>query len=128
LRRQFFEFEYRYPGSYLIHDNSGELKWFPYSQYNIKDVRITPYSPNMNAYAERFVRSLRRECLDHFVIFTETQLRRVVKSYVDYYNNYRPHQGLRGIPNAPPEQPQTGEIKRTPLVFGLHSHYYREVA
>jgi transposase InsO family protein len=43
----------------------------------------------MNAYAERFVRSLRQECLDHFVIFTENQLRRVVKSYIDYYNNYR---------------------------------------
>jgi hypothetical protein len=35
---------------------------------------------------------------------------------------------LRGIPNAPPEQPQTGKIKRMPLVFGLHSHYYREAA
>jgi hypothetical protein len=52
-------------------------------------VRITPYSPDMNAYAERFVRSLRQECLDHFVIFTENQLRRVLKSYIDYYNNYR---------------------------------------
>jgi hypothetical protein len=65
--------------------------------------------------------------LSHFVIFTETQLRRVVKSYLSYYNTYRPHQGLRGIPNAPPEQPPaTGNIKKKPLVFGLHRHYYRE--
>jgi hypothetical protein len=75
-----------------------------------------------------FVRSVRQECLDHFIIFTQTQLRGVVGSYIDYYNNYRPHQGLRGIPNAPPEQPETGEIKKKPLVFGLHNHYYREAA
>ena len=55
LRNQFSVFEYEYPGSYLIHDNSGELRWFPYDQYNFKDVRIVPYSPDMNAYAERFV-------------------------------------------------------------------------
>jgi hypothetical protein len=36
-----------------------------------------------------------------------------------------PHQGLHGIPNAPLEQPETGEIKKKPLVFGLHNHYYR---
>jgi transposase InsO family protein len=82
----------------------------------------------MNAYAERFVRSVRRECLDRFVIFIQTRLRRVVGSYIDYYNNYRPHQGLHGIPNAPPEQPATGEIRKKPLVAGLHNHYYKETA
>jgi transposase InsO family protein len=128
LRNQFSGFEDRYPGSYLIHDNSGELKWFPYDQYNFTGVATSPYSPDMNAYAERFVRSIRQECLDHFIIFTQTQLRRVIGSYIDYYNNYRPHQGLCGIPDAPPEQPATGEIKKKPLVFGLHNHYYRETA
>jgi hypothetical protein len=58
------------------------------------------------------------------VIFTETRLRNVLKSYIDYYNKYRPHQGLHGIPNAPPVQPETGEIRKKPLVFGLHNHYY----
>jgi transposase InsO family protein len=83
----------------------------------------------MNAYAERFVRSIRRECLDHFVIFTHGQLQNLVKNYVDYYNNYRPHQGLKGIPNGPPgDFSKTGEIKQKPLLFGLHNHYYREVA
>ncbi|MDR1388941.1 MAG: integrase core domain-containing protein, partial [Treponema sp.] len=128
LRLQLSEFDYCYPNSYLIHDNSGELKWFPYNWYSIKDIPTVPYSPNLNAYAERFVRSLRQECLDHFIIFTWTQLRRIVKEYIGYYNNYRPHQGLGGIPNAPPEQPATGEIKQKPLLFGLHNHYYREAA
>jgi transposase InsO family protein len=81
----------------------------------------------MNAYAERFVRSIRHECLDHFVIFTHGQLRRLVNGYIEYYNNYRPHQGLKGIPSGPPEQgPKTGAIKQMPLLFGLHNHYYRE--
>ncbi|MDR2449832.1 MAG: hypothetical protein LBD52_07735 [Prevotellaceae bacterium] len=58
-----------------------------------------------------------------------TTTARICRVVVDYYNNYRPHQGLRGIPNAPPEQPPaTGDSKRKPLVFGLHSHYYREAA
>ena len=127
LRRQFSVFEYEHPDSTLIHDNSSELKWFPYEQYNFKHVSIVPYSPNMNAYAERFVRSFRNECLNYFLIFTENQLRRIIRSYIDYYNNYRPHQGLKGIPNGPPEQlSKTGKIKRKPLLFGLHSHYYRE--
>jgi transposase InsO family protein len=73
----------------------------------------------MNACAERFIRSLRQECLDHFVIVTETQLRNVLKSYIGYYNKYHPHQGLHGIPSAPPVQPETGEIRKKPLVFGV---------
>ena len=129
LRNQFSVFGYEYPGSTLIHDNSSELKWFPYKEYNIKDVAIVPYSPNMNAYAERFVRSIRQECLDYFIIFTYGQLRNIVRSYIDYYNNYRPHQGLKDIPNGlPAECSKTGEIKQKSLLFGLHNHYYREAA
>jgi hypothetical protein len=129
LRNQFSVFEYEYPSSTLIHDNFGELRWFPYDQYNFKHVGTVPYSPDMNAYAERFVRSVRQECLDYFLIFTRGQLDRIIQSYIDYYNNYRPHQGLKGIPNGPPEgNPGTGEIKQKPLLFGLHNHYYREAA
>jgi len=129
LRNQLSAFEYEHPGATLIHDNSGELRCFPYEQYNFKDVSIVPYSPNMNAYAERFVRSVRRECLDHFVIFTHGQLDRIMQGYIKYYNSYRPRQGLKGIPNAPPgEVPKAGAIRQTPLLFGLHNHYYRETA
>jgi transposase InsO family protein len=128
LRNQLSYFSDQHPDSYLIHDNSGELKWFPYNQYDIKDVGIVPYSPNMNAYAERFVRSIRKECLDYFIIFTYGQLHRVVTSYIDYYNNYRPHQGIRGIPNGPPETGGAGPVRKRPLLFGLHNHYYREAA
>jgi hypothetical protein len=72
---------------------------------------------------------MRQECLDWFTIFTYRQLRRIVKSYVGYYNNCRPHQGLKGIPNGPPKQElKDGVVKRKPLLFGLHSHYYRQTA
>ena len=129
LRNQFSEFEYKYPGSILIHDNSGELKWFPYNQYNIKDINTVPFSPNMNAYAERFIRSIRQECLDYFIIFKYNQLYRIVKEYVEYYNNFRPHQGLQGIPNGPPDSlSKTGTIKKISVASGLHYHYYREAA
>ena len=94
-----------------------------------KSVSTVPYSPNLNAYAERFVRSIRSECLDYFIIFNYSQLNRIVKEYVDYYNNFRPHQGLKAIPNAPPHDDNaSGKIKKKPLLFGLHHHYYRESA
>ena len=127
VRNQMIEFEHTFPGSYLIHDNSGELKWFPYSEYNIKDVRTVPYSPNMNAYAERFVRSIRQECLYYFILFTYDQLQRIVTEYINYYNNYRHHQSIKGIPNGQLTK-GTGKIKKKSLLFGLHNHYYREAA
>lgn len=124
LRNQFSYFEELYPDSYLIHDNSGELKYFPYDEYEINGVATTPYSPNLNAYAERFIRSIRQECLDWFVIFSERQLRNILKSYMEYYNKYRPHQGLGAIPEGR-EPDISGKIKKKSILYSLHSHYYR---
>src|SRR5918998_1785449 len=65
----------------------------------------TPYrAPNANAVAERWVRSVRQECLNHLLIVGEAQLRRVLDVYVGYYNEARPHQGLvqRTPVTAPP--------------------------
>jgi transposase InsO family protein len=129
LRNQFSVFEHEHPNSTLIHDNSSELKWFPYSQYNFKHIATIPYSPNMNAYAERFIRSVRQECLNFFIIFSYNQLFKIIKGYIGYYNNYRPHQGLDGIPyGLPKECSTTGAIRQKPLVFGLYNHYYRQAA
>jgi hypothetical protein len=72
LRNRLSCFSEQFPNAYLVHDNSGESKYFPYSRYDINCVSTVPYAPNMNAYAERFVHTIRRECLDHFVIFTQT--------------------------------------------------------
>ena len=57
---------------------------------------LTPYrAPNANAYAERWVRSVREECLDHLLIINERHLDYVLREYSQYYNRARPHQGLR---------------------------------
>ena len=73
----------------------------------IKNVKISIESPNMNAYAERFIGSIRREALDWFVLVTEKQVENIVKKYIFYYNNYRMRQGINGVP-----------IKYTPMVKG----------
>jgi putative transposase len=78
----------------------------------------------LNAYAERFIRSVRQECLDWFVIFSERQLRNILKFYMEYYNQYRPHQGLNSIPEGRPPD-ISGKIKKKSILYGLHNHYYR---
>ncbi|MBN2441077.1 MAG: transposase [Spirochaetales bacterium] len=86
-------------------------------------------APDINTYAERFVGSIRREDLNWFVIFTESQLQRIVQQYIFYYNNnyYRMHQGIQGIPSG--YQPQEeGKIISMPVVSGLHHHYYRKAS
>jgi transposase InsO family protein len=60
----------------------------------IKEVITAPRSPWQNAYVERVIGSIRRECLDHIVIFDERHLRRVISSYVDYYQSTRTHLSL----------------------------------
>jgi transposase InsO family protein len=65
-----------------------------YRPYRIKDIRTSIRAPNMNAYAERFVRSVRQEALDNFIIVSREQAKRIVREYVEYYNHQRPHQGI----------------------------------
>ena len=128
LRNQFSYFSEIYPSSFLIHDNSGELKWFPYSEYGIMGVATVPYSPNMNAYAERFVRSVRAECLDWMIVFNHKQLRNIIREYVKYYNTVRPHQGIGKVPDGGEKSDCMGRIRKEPVLFGLHHRYYREAA
>jgi len=110
---------------YLVHDNSGDLRYFDYASLNIKGTSITPYSPDMNSYIERFIRSVRNECLDHFIVMNYRHLRNLMLEYVKYYNTLRPHQGIGNlIPDSIPPQSK-GSIKSTSILFGLHRHYYR---
>jgi transposase InsO family protein len=59
----------------------------------INPIRLPPRSPNLNAYSERFVRSLKDDCLNRLIILGERQLRRAVREYLDHYHRERPHQG-----------------------------------
>lgn len=90
-----------------------------------------PPQPKTNAICERFIGSVRRECLDHILIISERQLYRLVKEYVEYFNHARPHQGIGSqIPeprSSDIRDAQVGQILAMPLLGGLH-HDYRRVA
>src|SRR5262245_29417032 len=95
----------------------------------IEEVITAARSPWQNPYAERLIGSIRRECLDHLIVINEDHLRRTLRSYFDYYHNFRPHQGLDGNSPAPREidTPANGRIITSPQVGGLH-HSYRRAA
>jgi putative transposase len=93
----------------------------------------TPYhAPRANAICERFLESVWRECLDHVLILHEKQLPRVLHAYVTYFNQARPHQGIRQqvpqgeVTSVPPDQ-RGNRIISVPVLGGLH-HEYRRVA
>lgn len=86
----------------------------------------------MNAVAERFVRSIRNEALDNFVILNHKQISKIITEYIEYYNSMRPHQGINAIPQE--KSPDSikpdysvHNIKAKPVLGGLH-HYYREAS
>ena len=77
----------------------------------IRDHPTAPRSPWQNAYVERLIGSIRRESLDHLIVFDEAQLRRVLKNYAAYYNKVRTHLSLRK--NAPEvRRPQKGSVAK----------------
>src|SRR5450759_5146927 len=91
----------------------------------IRDKPIAPASPWQNGFAERLIGSIRRECLDHIVVFGEAHLRRILRSYARYYNDIRTHRSLHK--DAPIFRPihQTGIIRSHPILGELHHHYVR---
>jgi len=96
----------------------------------IKQVLISARSPWQNPYVERVIGSIRRDCLDHHIIFHERHLRRVLKEYIRYYNEHRTHLGLEKDCPEPRsiEQPDSGQIRFESMVGGLHHRYYRQAA
>ena len=96
----------------------------------IKEVITAPRSPWQNACVERVIGSIRRECLDHIVIFNERHLRRILSSYVDYYHRTRTHLSLdKDCPESRPVMPRrVGSVVAIPKVGGLHHRYERLAA
>src|SRR5712692_2775820 len=91
----------------------------------IRDTPTAPASPWQNGFAERLIGSIRRECLDHIVVFGEAHLRRILRSYARYYNDIRTHQSLnKDAPVSRPVQ-RIGSIKSHVILGGLHHHYVR---
>jgi putative transposase len=92
--------------------------------------QLLPQSPWQNAYVERLIGSIRRECLDHVIVLNDTGLRSVLKSYFDYYERSRTHLSLgKDAPISRPIQPAAmGHIVEIPQVGGLHHRYERVAA
>ena len=114
--------------TYLVHDNDGA-----YGQaftrrlraMGIRDRPISPRSPWQNPYAERLIGTLRRECLDHVLIFGERHLWRILALYSSYYNQTRTHLSLGKDAPLRRAVQGSGAIIATPILFGLHHRYAR---
>ena len=95
----------------------------------IEDLVTSPGSPWQNGYVERVIGTIRRECLDHVIVFNERHLLRALGSYVEYYNRTRTHLGLeKDAPFSRPVDGGAGEIRSVPEVGGLHHRYTRMAA
>ena len=96
----------------------------------IEEVVTAPRSPWQNAYVERIIGSIRRECLDHVIVFDERHLRRVLLAYFEYHHRSRTHLSLgKDCPEPRPIQPPSaGTVVAFPQVGGLHHRYERRAA
>jgi putative transposase len=120
---------------YLIRDNESKFGSCFARVARTSNIKIlkTPYhAPRANAICERFLRSVRQECLDHLFILQEKQLQRVLNAYVSYFNQARPHQGIgQQIPDSSGSSRATAQagtkVVAVPVLAGLH-HDYRKVA
>ena len=95
------------------------------SAMGIRHHPTAPRSPWQNGHAERLIGSIRRECLDHIVVFGEAHLRQILAAYAGYYNERRTHLSLEK--NSPVHRPihRYGQIAASPILGGLHHQYCR---
>jgi putative transposase len=116
---------------FLIRDRDGKFTTAfdgVFAGNGTRVIKTPARSPKANSFAERFVGTLRRECLDHVLILGEQHLRNVLAEYAQHYNGHRPHQSLQQEP--PQRQPgnaadSTARIERRQVLGGLISEYRR---
>jgi putative transposase len=96
----------------------------------IQEVLSAPRVPWQRAYVERVIGTIRRECLDHVIVFNEASLRRTLSSYFSYYHRSRTHLSLDkdAAESRPVQPPELGNIVAIPEVGGLHHRYERRAA
>jgi transposase InsO family protein len=91
----------------------------------IRDKPTAPASPLQNGFAERLIGSIRRECVDHIIVLGEIHLRRLLKSYADYYNSVRTHRSSNKDAPVTRQIQRIGSIKSHAILGGLHHRYAR---
>jgi transposase InsO family protein len=104
---------------------SGEIFTRRLRALGIRDRPTAPRSPWQNGHTERLIGSIRRECLDHVVIFGERHLRHLLLSYMTYYNGARTYLSLNKDAPVPRAVQAIGRILPTPILGGLHHQYVR---
>ena len=113
---------------YLIRDRDriyGTIVTRRLRAMGIRDKPTASASPWQNGFAERLIGSIRRECVDHFVVLGEAHLRRILRAYARYYIDIRTHWSLdKDAPVSRPVQ-WTGIVRSHPILGGLHHHYVR---
>ena len=134
VARQLLEaFPWNSAPRYLLRDRDGSYGTRfreAADRLGIHEVLAAPQSPWQNAYVERLIGSIRRECLDHVIVLNEAGLRRILKSYFDYYERSRTHLSLgKDAPiSRAIQHSATGRVVEIPEVGGLHHRYERVAA
>lgn len=118
---------------YLLHDRDG-IYGVSFRRrvrsVGIEEVITSPRSPWQNPYAERPIGTLRRECLDHVIVLHERHLRRILRSYIDFYHRWQVHRslGMDAPDHRPGKPPELGKVIEFPDVGALQRHYERRAA
>jgi transposase InsO family protein len=113
---------------YIVRDRDqvyGEVFIRRLRAMGIRDRPIAPQSPWQNGYAERLIGSIRHDCLDHVIVFSERHLRHLLKSYQEYYNEARTHLSLRKDAPVSRAVQTAGRLLVRPVLGGLHHQYLR---
>jgi putative transposase len=118
---------------YLIHDRD-PLFTTDFAEtlgtIGVQSVKLPPHSPNLNSYAERFVRTIKESCLERIVLFGEGSLRKAIHEFIEHYHHERNHQGLgnRLIVEEESNGGRGGAIQRRQRLGGMLNYYYRQAA
>ena len=132
-RQVMWELDGREPAiHFLIRDNDKKFSHAFDTVFRSAGIHVIPspdHAPNANAYAERWIRSVREECLDKVLILNQTHLRRVMREYIAFFNTARPHQGIsQQIPVPPASRATSGPVRCRNVLGGILHDYYRDAA